>query len=129
MEKSVITDTKVIIEKINDKMLESNKKYYNDVLEFINMLFNDESKSILKVKLKQISLSEDVLEIYNYIIKKHGIKKDLIDIKYFDFDIDYDTNDVIKLVILLCNNLFEKISYQMFSVNSNGKKILKIKMI
>jgi DNA-binding protein len=111
MEKSVITDTNIIIEKINDKILESNKKYYNNVLEFLNMLFNEESKSILKVKLKQISLSEDVLEIYNYIIKKHGLKKNMIDVKYFDFDIDYDTNDVIKMVVVLCNNLFEKINY------------------
>ncbi len=127
MENSVITDTKEIIEKINQKIQDSNKKYYNDVLEFLNMLFNDESKSILKVKLKQISLNENVLETYNYIVKKYDLKK-TIDTSYFDFDIEYETEDVIKLVLLLCNNLFEKINYSMFTIKVNGKKVLKIKL-
>jgi len=134
MENSVITDTKDIIEKINEKIQNNNKKYYNDVLDFLNMLFSDDSKSILKVKLKKISLNENVLETYNYIVKKYNINKS-IDTSYLDFDIDYDINDIIKLILMLCNNLFEKINYKMFTIKSNDtndkndKKVLKIKMI
>ena len=37
---SVITETKLIIEKLNEKILESNKKYYSNVLDFLNMVFS-----------------------------------------------------------------------------------------
>ena len=129
MENSVITETKLIIEKINEKFLELNKKYYNDVLSFLNMIFLDESKSILKVNCKKISFNKDILEIYNYIIKKHKLKKDLIDIDYFDFETEYDRDDVIKIILQICNNSLEKLNYQMSSYTYNDKKIIKIKMI
>ena len=128
MENSVITETKLIIDKINEKILESNKKYYNDVLNFLNMIFLDESKSILKVNCKKISFNKDILEIYNYIIKKHKLNKDLINIEYFDFETEYDHDDVIKIILQICNNILEKLNYQMSSYIYNGKKIIKIKM-
>lgn len=129
MENSVITETKLIIDKINEKILESNKKYYNDVLNFLNMIFLDESKSILKVNCKKISFNKDILEIYNYIIKKHKLNKDLINIDYFDFETEYDHEDVIKIILQISNNLLEKLNYQMSSYIYNCKKIIKIKMI
>jgi hypothetical protein len=129
MQNSVINETKLIIDKINEKMLESNKKYYNDVLNFLNMIFLDESKSILKINCKKLSFNKDILEIYNYIIKKHKLNKDLIDIDYFDFETEYDHDDIIKIILQICNNLLEKLSYQMSSYIYNGKKIIKIKML
>lgn len=129
MQNSVINETKLIIDKINEKMLESNKKYYNDVLNFLNMIFLDESKSILKINCKKLSFNKDILEIYNYIIKKHKLNKDLIDIDYFDFETEYDHDDIIKIILQICNNLLEKLNYQMSSYIYNGKKIIKIKML
>ena len=129
MQNSVINETKLIIDKINEKILESNKKYYNDVLNFLNMIFLDESKSILKINCKKISFNKDILEIYNYIIKKHKLNKDLIDIDYFDFETEYDHDDVIKIILQICNNSLEKLNYQMTSYIYNGKKVIKIKML
>ena len=111
------------------QILESNKKYYNDVLNFLNMIFLDESKSILKINCKKISFNKDILEIYNYIIKKYKLNKDLIDIDYFDFETEYDHDDVIKIILQICNNSLEKLNYQMSSYIYNGKKIIKIKML
>ena len=128
MEKSVITETKLILEKINEKILESKKKLYNDVLDFLNMTFLDESKSILKVNCKKISFNKDVLEVYNYIIKKHKLDKNPIDVDYFNFEIEYDKDDVIKTVVQLSNNLLEKLNYQMYISNFGIKKTIKIKM-
>lgn len=129
MENSIIKDTKLIIEKINEKIFELNKRYYNDVLGFLNMIFIDESKSILKINCKKISFNKDVLETYNYIIKKHKLNKDLINIEYFDFKTDYEIEDVIKMIIQICNHLLEKIEYQMYSYTYNGQRQIKIKMI
>ena len=129
MQNSVINETKLIIDKINEKILESNKKYYNDVLNFLNLIFIDESKSIFKINCKKISFNKDILEIYNYIIKKHKLNKDLIDIDYFDFDTEYNHDDVIKIILLICNNILEKLNYQMSSYTFNSKKIIKIKML
>ena len=129
MQNSVINETKLIIDKINEKILESNKKYYNDVLNFLNMIFLDESKSILKINCKKISFNKDILEIYNYIIKKHKLNKDLIDIDYFDFETEYDHDDVIKIILQICNNSLEKLNYQMSSYTYNEKKMIKIKML
>jgi hypothetical protein len=124
---SVITETKLIIEKLNEKILESNKKYYSNVLDFLNMVFLDESKSILKVDCKKISFNKDILETYNYIVKKHKINKDQINIEYFNFDIEYDSEDIIKIIIQISNNLLEKLNYQMYTYNY--KRVIKIKMI
>ncbi len=129
MQKSVINETKLIIEKINEKILESKHKYYNDVLDFLNMTFLDESKSILKISCKKISFSKDVLEVYNYIVKKHKLDIDLVDIDYFNFDIEYDQEDVIKIIIQLCNNLLKNLNYQMYTSIYNNKKTIKIKML
>ena len=126
---SVITETKLIIEKLNEKILESNKKYYSNVLDFLNMVFLDESKSILKIDCKKISFNKDILETYNYIVKKHKINKDQINIEYFNFDIEYDSEDIIKIIIQISNNLLEKLNYQMYTYNYNNKRVIKIKMI
>ncbi len=126
---SVITETKLIIEKLNEKILESNKKYYSNVLDFLNMVFLDESKSILKVDCKKISFNKDILETYNYIVKKHKLNKDQINIEYFNFDIEYYSEDIIKIIMQIRNNLLEKLNYQMYTYNYNNKRVIKIKMI
>ena len=99
------------------------------VLDFLNMAFLDESKSILKINCKKISFNKDVLETYNYIVKKHKLNKDLIDIEYFNFDIEYEPEDIIKIIIQISNNLLEKLDYQMYTYNFNNKRLIKIKMI
>ena len=52
----------------------------------------------------------------------------MINIEYFDFETEYDHDDVIKIILQICNNILEKLNYQMSSYIYNGKKIIKIKM-
>ncbi len=129
MFKSELIENKLMFDKIQDKINESNKKYYKDILDFLNMLFETEEKSILKIKVKKISLNENIIETYNYLIKKHKVKKASIDEKAFDFSIDYDKEDVFKVCTLMCNNLLEKLNYKINVGTYNKKKYITIKPI
>lgn len=129
MSKSELIENKLMFDKIQNEINESNKKYYKDVLDFLNMLFETEEKSILKIKVKKISLNENIIETYNYIIKKHKVKKASIDVNAFDFSIDYDKEDVLKICTLMCNNLLEKLKFKMNIGIYNNKKYINIKPI
>jgi hypothetical protein len=127
MEKSDIVQTKIIKDSIYNKLQEINRKYYKAVLTFLNMLFGSESESILKIKLNKITLNNDILEIYNHIVTKYKLNKDLINIDYFDFNIEYEKKDVIKITLIICNNLLEKLNYKLINYkNSSQKQIFKI---
>lgn len=126
MENFDVKENKILLDLINNKLQESSKKYYKDVLEFLNMLFDTEEKSILKIKMNKISLNEDILETYNYIVKKHELKKDLINTQEMNFELDYDKKDIVKMVLLISNNLLEKINYKMMMKKFNDKEYLKI---
>jgi hypothetical protein len=130
MEITDIKETKILQDEINEKLNNDNKKYYKDILDFLNTIFISEEKSILKIKLNSITINQNVFEIYNYIINKYKLNKDLINIDYFDFDISYDRDDIIKIIMLISNNLLEKLNYKMISyVNKyTNKKMLKIKI-
>ena len=53
---SIINETKMLIENSLEKYNEKNKKYYNDVLDFLNLLFDEKNNQILKLKFKKITL-------------------------------------------------------------------------
>ncbi len=127
MNKSEINENKILMSELQNKIIESNKKYYKDVLDFLNMLFDLEETSILKIKPKKIQFNENIIKTYNYIIKKHDIKKEMLDTNAFDFNIEYEQEDVLKICLIISNNLLDKLKYKIEVGTWNNKKYLKIK--
>lgn len=111
MSLSIIEETKKILENTQKLINEKEKKYYRDILDFLNLIFETESKSITDIKVKKITIDEDIFTIYNAIIKKYKLDKPLIDIEKFDSDYEYETKEVINLVTMMCNNLLHRIHY------------------
>ncbi len=129
MNKSEIYENKKLMSELQNKINESNKKYYKDVLDFLNMLFDLEETSILKIKPKKIQFNENIIKTYNYIIKKHDLKKEMLEINAFDFNIEYEQEDVLKICLIICNNLLDKLKYKIEVGTWNNKKYLKIKSV
>jgi phosphoenolpyruvate carboxylase len=130
-----IRETKNIIENADKILYEYNKKYYRDVLDFLNLLFSSSSKSILSIYINKIAISRDILEIYNIIVKKYKLEIELFNIDLF-FDEDpilnsdiYSRNDIISICQHLCDNLLLKVSYKTEILYFNGKSTIKIKSI
>jgi hypothetical protein len=111
-----------IIDNAIDKYNDINKDYYNDVLDFLNLIFKQNAKSILKIYIKKIVLHEDIMILYNDIVKKYKLNKDYVNIETFDVDDIIDINLIIKLMKLLTNNLLEKLNYKLIEKNNNNNK-------
>ncbi len=60
---SIIEQTKKLIEESNKLLEQKNNKYYQDVLDFLNLIFEDDSKCIKKIKFKKITLNENVFNL------------------------------------------------------------------
>jgi hypothetical protein len=123
----VINETKSILEKSYINYQQTLEKYYDDVLEWMNAIYNDNSKSILKVQLKKITLDEDIFNKYNEIIKKYKLKKDLFDIENFNFEDGSDYNLIVEIAKIMTKNLVEKLNYKLDVINNGKTKQLKIK--
>jgi hypothetical protein len=123
----VLNETKKILEKSYTNYQQTLEKYYEDVLEWMNAIYNDNSNSILKVQLKKITLDEDIFNKYNDIIKKYKLKKDLFDIENFNFDDGYDYNSIAEIAKIMTKNLVEKLNYKLDVINDGNTKRLKIK--
>lgn len=124
-----INETKRILEKSFNDYYDKNASYYNDVLIFMNTLYEDKATSILKIKFKKITLNNNVFTLYNAIIKKYNINKDLIDGSKFDYTEVHDFMDIIEIATIMCNNLLEKLNYNIDVINYNNKKKLRINII
>lgn len=107
----------------------NNETYYNDVLKCLNMLYSTNSKSILKIKISKITMSEEMLKLYNKIIKKYELNKQLFDIDNFDFEYLHEHSDIVNIAKTITNNLLIKINYIMSDVIISGKKKYIIKML
>lgn len=124
---SIVNETKNILEKSYDSFQKSNEQYYNDVLEWMNMLYNDVSKSILRVQIKKITLNEDIFNKYNEIIKIYKLKKNLFNTELFDFNDNYDYDSIVEIAKIMTTNLIEKLNYKFDVINNGKSKKLKIK--
>jgi hypothetical protein len=111
-----------IINNAIDKYYDINKDYYNDVLIFLNLIFKQNAKSILSIYIKKIVLHEDIMIMYNDIVKKYKLNKDYVNIDAFDVDEIIDIDLIIKLMKLLTNNLLEKLNYKLVEKCKNNKK-------
>ena len=55
MELSIINQTKKLLDETLEKYYDLNDKYYKEILNFLNKLFDENSESILKIKFKKIT--------------------------------------------------------------------------
>lgn len=117
-----IKDVRNIINNAIDKYYDINKDYYNDVLIFLNLIFKQNAKSLLSIYIKKIVLHEDIMIMYNNIVKKYKLNKDYVNIDAFDVDEIIDIDLIIKLMKLLTNNLLEKLNYKLVEKCKNNKK-------
>ena len=124
-----INNTKTMLEHSIMLFDKNNEKYYNDVLKCLNILYSTNSKSILKIKISQITMSDQMLKLYNNIIIKYELNKDLFDIDNFNFEDKYENSDIINIAKTITNNLLIKINYIMQEITVGNKKKYIIKML
>ncbi len=139
MELLIVESTQKILDESNNKLTQKNKKYYRDVLDFLFLVFqdnnqeknNDEVKypnNIYQIKFKNITLNENVFQMYNQIIKKYNLNKPEFITDAFDLS-EIDNPNEIKDIFYdiaqtLSNNLLEKINYKLVKkINKEDKKI------
>jgi hypothetical protein len=128
MELSIINKTKKLLDETLEKYYDLNEKYYKEILNFLNKLFDESVESILKIKFNKIILNDDILKEYNNIIEKYKLNKDFFDIENFNINDICDFSDIINIVIIICNNLLDKLNYKIYQIfTSSSKKKLKIK--
>ena len=124
---NTINERELIKETLNT-YYSNNSKYYDEVLKFHNILFEQNASSILKIKIKKITINEELLNLYNDIVKKYKLKKDYINVEIFDFDDIKDIDFITKFTRLISNNLLEKLNYKLVEINKNNKKRFRIEL-
>jgi hypothetical protein len=131
MELLIAESTKKILQESNNILTEKNKKYYRDVLDFLNLLFEDNAKNINKIKFKKITLNNNVFTMYNEIINVYKLNKPKFDSDCFDLSEIDDSNEIknifIDIAFTFSNNLLEKINYKL--IKKNDKQDNKTKFI
>jgi hypothetical protein len=128
MELSIINQTKKLLDETLERYYDLNDKYYKEVLNFLNKLFDENSESILKIKFKKITFNDETLQEYNDLITKYKLNKDQFDIENFNINDITDFSDIINIIIIICNNLLDKLNYKIYQIFTGScKKKLKIK--
>lgn len=129
--KNIIIETQNLLEESKKLIYEKNKKYYDDVLDFMNLLFDDDAKIISKIKFKKITLNEKVFVLYNEIIKTYKLNKPEFEISKFNLDEIKNSSDIkkifIEIALKLSNNLLERIDYKLkkkFNKDDNTNKFI-----
>lgn len=129
--KNSIITTQKLLDEANKLLWDKNKKYYNDVLDFMNLLFEDNAKILSKIKFKKITLNEQVFELYNEIIKTYKLSKPEFVVENFNLNEIEDLEEIKKVVcdiaFKISNNLLEKINYKLkrkFDKTENKTKFI-----
>ena len=129
--KNTVVETQKLLDEANKLLWDKNKKYYNDVLDFMNLLFDDNAKILSKIKFKKITLNEQVFELYNEIIKTYKLSKPEFVIENFNLNEMEDLEEMKKIVcdiaFKISNNLLEKINYKLkrkFDKTENKTKFI-----
>ena len=129
--KNMVISTQNILEETKQLIHNKNKKYYQDVLDFMNLLFEDNAKNLSKIKFNKITLNETVFNLYNEIIKTYKLNKPEFSIENFNLNEIEDSGDLEEIKNIFCeialkisNNLLEKINYKLKKKNNktDGKK-------
>ena len=130
MNLKVINETQTIL-KNNKKLIdEYNKKYYQDTLDFLNLLFDENASCISRLKFTKFVLNENIFVFYNGIINKYKLNKPEFIIENYNEELIDPTDEeclleVKKLVQSLSNNLLDKLEYKikLITDKNTGKKI------
>lgn len=126
MEKNYHQETNNNLNRIKSINENINKKYYSTVLKLFKKIFNSESNSLLKIKITLITLNIEIFKFYNKIINKFNLNKQLFDIDNFNIELLNTNENLISIVMILCNNLLEKINYKLIKIKFNDVVKLKI---
>lgn len=119
MEISIIEQTKKLIEETNQLLDEKNKKYYLNVLDFLNMMFEDNAKNILRIKFQKITLNQNVFLLYNKINEVYGLEKPKFEYEKFEkITENIDEPDEIKkiwceIALNLSNYLLDRLGHKL----------------
>jgi len=134
--KNIVISTQKLLDEANKLLYDKNKKYYNDVLDFMNLLFDDDAKILSKIKFKKITLNEQVFELYNEIIKTYKLAKPEFDIENFNLSEIEDLDEIKKIffdiAFKISNNLLEKLNYKLkrkFDKTENKTKFILLQNI
>jgi hypothetical protein len=123
---TLVNKTKEILEKSYVDYQNSLQEYYQDVLKWMNLLYNDQSKSIAKIKFIKMTLNEEIFNLYNEIVKKYKLNKDLFDTSKFYMNDDHERTEIFLISKILTNNLLAKLGYKLIECKSGNAKRLKI---
>ena len=117
MESKIVQSTKSLLDLSNKLFYEKNKKYYEDVLDFLNLLFEDNSKIITKINFKKITLNENIFLLYNEIIKIYKLDKPTFNLDKFDLSIIDGLDNINQIfydiALKLSNNILNNINYKL----------------
>lgn len=110
-----------------------NKPYYQDVLDFMNLLFGQTVNKLSMIKFEKMCVRDDTFVLYNQILTKYNVNKPLFALDEFNVDLEAlepteENIEYIKDIIhRLCNNLLEKLNYELkyIYVDNNKKFVLK----
>lgn len=129
--KNTVISTQKLLDEANKLLWDKNKKYYNNVLDFMNLLFDDDAKILSKIKFKKITLNEQVFELYNEIIKTYKLAKPEFNIDNFNLseieDLDKIKKIFFDIAFKISNNLLEKLNYKLkrkFDKTENKTKFI-----
>lgn len=128
MELLIVDSTQKILDESNKILYEKNKKYYRDVLDFLNLMFEDNSKNINNIKFKKITLNENVFNMYNQINQLYKLNKPEFDLEKFDLS-EFREHEQIKNIFFdisytLSNYLLEKLNYKLIKkINKDDNKM------
>lgn len=115
--KNDVIKTQKLLDEANKLLCDKNKKYYDDVLDFMNLLFEDDAKILSKIKFKKITLNDRVFELYNEIIKMYKLSKPELDIENLNLNQIENSEEIKKIVFdiafKISNNLLEKINFKL----------------
>lgn len=122
MELLIAESTHKILEESNNILAKKNKKYYRDVLDFLNLLFEDNAKNINKIKFKKITMNNNIFIMYNEINKIYKLNKPEFDSDSFNLSEIDNPNEIknifIDIAYTFSNNLLEKINYKIIKKNN-----------
>jgi hypothetical protein len=126
--KNIVISTQNILEESKKIIQDKNKKYYTDVLDFMNLIFEDNASILSKIKFQKITLNEKVFKLYNEIIKTYKLNKPEFDVDNFNLEEIEDMEEIKKIfcdiAYRISNNLLEKINYKLKKkYNKEDKKI------
>ena len=129
--KNTLIMTQNILEESKKLIYEKNEKYYIDVLDFMNLLFEDNATILSKIKFKKITLNDKVFKLYNEIVRTYKLNKPEFDTNNFNLEDIEDLEEIKKIfcdiAFKISNNLLEKINYKL--KKKNNKEDNKTKFI